>query len=294
MSGTPAAEVDIDTGLVRALLNEQHPDLADLHIELLASGWDNMMFRLGESLVIRMPRRAVAVRLIEHEQHWLPQLPDLPIAIPLPVRLGVAGYGFPWPWSIAPWVPGKAADLAPPAPDQSIHFASFLKALHGVVPVGEKLPANLYRGGPLAEKSEGLQPRFERLAKVSNVMTPQIYAIWNAALAAPGSQQPVWLHGDLHARNVIVDGDVISAVIDWGDICTGDPATDLMGIWALFDTRLARSRALAEYGASSELIARAKGWVVAMAAILLDTGLQDEPRHAKMGADMFRRLEEDR
>jgi aminoglycoside phosphotransferase (APT) family kinase protein len=293
MSGTPAAEVHIDTALVQALLAQQHPDLADLPIEPLASGWDNMMFRLSETLVIRMPRRAIAVPLIEHEQHWLPQLPNLPIAVPVPVRTGIAGSGYPWPWSIVPWVRGEAADLAPPAAEQAAPFAQFLKALHRPAPLTGYVPINLHRGCPIADKVDGILPRFERLSSVTNVMTQHIHSIWNAALAAVPSQQPVWLHGDLHARNVIVDDGVIGTVIDWGDICTGDAATDLMSIWALFDDPAARRRALAEYGASPELIARAKGWVVTMAAILLDTGLQDEPRHAKMGMDMFRRLEED-
>jgi aminoglycoside phosphotransferase (APT) family kinase protein len=293
MSGTPAAEVHIDLALVRALLEEQHPDLAKLPIEQFASGWDNMMFRLGADLVIRMPRRIVAVPLIEHEQNWLPQLPELPVAIPAPVRTGVAGCGYPWPWSVVPWVPGEAADLTPPMPGQAVHFVQFLRALHRPAPLTDALPINLHRGCRLADKVEGIVPRFERLSSVADVITPNIRAIWSAALAAKPSSHPVWLHGDLHARNVVVNNGMISAIIDWGDICAGDAATDLMSIWALFDDPAARQTALQEYGASADLVARAKGWVVLMAAILLDTSLQDEPRHAKMGADMFRRLEED-
>jgi aminoglycoside phosphotransferase (APT) family kinase protein len=293
MSGTPAAEVHIDTALAQALLEQQCPDLASLSIEPLASGWDNVMFRLGTEFIIRMPRRAIAADLIEHEQYWLPQLQHLPIAIPTPLRAAKPGLGYPWPWSIVPWIDGEAADLAPPEAEQGICFALFLKALHCSVPVAGDLPVNPHRGCPLADKIDGLMPRFERLATVSDVMTPHIHSIWNTALAAPRCEQPVWLHGDLHARNVIVDKGIITAVIDWGDICTGDAATDLMSIWALFDDPHVRKQALVEYGASADVTARAKGWVVMMAAILLDTGLQDEPRHAKMGADMFRRLKED-
>ena len=40
-------------------------------------------------------------------------------------------------------------------------------------------------------------------------------------------------------------------------------------------------------------IARAKGWAVFYGVILLETGLRDTPRHAKMGADLLRRLTED-
>ncbi len=57
---TPAAEVEIDAGLVRILLTEQHPDLAQLELTHLTSGWDNALFRLGADLVVRLPRRHMA------------------------------------------------------------------------------------------------------------------------------------------------------------------------------------------------------------------------------------------
>src|ERR1700742_500773 len=57
---TPAAEVDIDADLVRELLRQQHPDLAELPLELVANGWDNAILRLGERLAVRLPRREVA------------------------------------------------------------------------------------------------------------------------------------------------------------------------------------------------------------------------------------------
>lgn len=97
----PAAEIDIDADLVRALLDDQHPDLAGEPIRLVANGWDNVLFRLGEELVVRLPRRALAVPLVLHEQRWLPQLaPRLPLPIPAPVRVGLPGTGFPWPWEV--------------------------------------------------------------------------------------------------------------------------------------------------------------------------------------------------
>ncbi|MFF4398722.1 hypothetical protein [Streptomyces sp. NPDC001480] len=43
----PAAEVSVSVGMVRRLLDEQHRDLADLPIEVLANGWDNLVCRLG-------------------------------------------------------------------------------------------------------------------------------------------------------------------------------------------------------------------------------------------------------
>src|SRR5262245_8794604 len=100
----PPAEVAIDLSLVRALIDEQHDDLAHLPLEDIGEGWDNRLVRLGEDLVVRLPRRAISAPLIEREQRWLPQLaPRLPLPIPVPSRIGCAGCGFPWPWSIATW-----------------------------------------------------------------------------------------------------------------------------------------------------------------------------------------------
>lgn len=85
----PAAEVDITIAVVQSLLASQRPDLAEAEIRLLANGWDNTSFRVGEELVARLPRRAIAATLIENEARWLPELaPRLPITIPVPLFVG--------------------------------------------------------------------------------------------------------------------------------------------------------------------------------------------------------------
>ena len=79
-AGKPDAEVDVDEELVRRLLESQHPDLTALPLTHLDSGWDNVLFRLGEQHLVRVPRRQIAAGLIQHEQKWLPELaPVLPI-----------------------------------------------------------------------------------------------------------------------------------------------------------------------------------------------------------------------
>ena len=84
----PLHEIAVDEALVRALLAGQHPDLAGLPLVRAAQGWDNVTFRLGDDLAVRLPARAVAAPLVEHEQRWLPVLaPLLPVAVPVPVRL---------------------------------------------------------------------------------------------------------------------------------------------------------------------------------------------------------------
>ena len=100
----PAADIDISVGLVRRLLAAQQPDLAHLPVTVMANGWDNMSCRLGDDLLVRLPRRAAAAELVRHEQRWLPLLaPQLPLPVPAPVREGRPGPGYSWPWSIVRW-----------------------------------------------------------------------------------------------------------------------------------------------------------------------------------------------
>ena len=58
--GTPAADIEIDDALVARLIEAQHPDLAG-PLTLVANGWDNVLYRLGDDWCVRLPRRRVAV-----------------------------------------------------------------------------------------------------------------------------------------------------------------------------------------------------------------------------------------
>ena len=49
--------------------------------------------------------------------------------------------------------------------------------------------------------------------------------------------------------------------------------------WMLFPDRIARERALLDYGADGDTVLRAKRWAVLLAVMLLDTGIQDHPQH---------------
>ncbi|HEY6922682.1 MAG TPA: aminoglycoside phosphotransferase family protein [Steroidobacteraceae bacterium] len=291
MSGTPAAEVKIDEPLILALLREQHPDLAHLPRVPVDAGWDNVMLRLGDSLCLRFPRRATAAALIEHEQTWLPGLSkSLPLATPVPLRVGLPGCGYPWRWSIVPWLAGEAADQSPPAASEATRLGEFLRALHTPAPAGA--PLNPVRGVALEQRASTVEERMQRLAAMAvPIVTAEIYRIWEAALAAPLDVGPTWLHGDLHARNVLVDDGRLTGVIDWGDVTAGDRATDLAAVWMLFADAEARSRALVASGSVTQATyLRAKGWAVSFGVVLLDSGLVDHPRHAAMGEKTLRRV----
>ncbi len=301
---TPSAEVEVSPDLVRGMLEEQHPDLAELVIEFADSGWDNFMFRLGEDLALRMPRRQAGVALLLHEQRVLPALaPRLPLPISASLREGKPGRGYPWPWSIIPWRPGDPADKASPNKNQSIVLADFLRALHQ--PADASAPINAFRGVPLIERDALIAPRLDRLKEQCDLITPAIEAAWGAAVEAPLAEAECWLHGDLHPRNVLVKDGAFSAIVDWGDVTSGDVAVDLASIWMLFEDADARFAALDRYGApntggpkSAEPLSqatrvRAIGSAVSFGAALLDIGLADDPRHAEIGRRTLLRVADD-
>jgi aminoglycoside phosphotransferase (APT) family kinase protein len=292
MSGTPPAEVLIDMPLIRGLLEDQHPDLARLPCEPVDAGWDNVMVRLGEDMCLRLPRRAAAAGLIAHEQRWLPVLANsLPLPTPVPLRTGAPGRGYPWRWSVVPWLSGMPADLSPPRATEATRLGMFLRALHTSAPIDA--PANPVRGVPLQQRAEAIEARMQRVATKSSLITTGVRRAWEEALVAPIDVAPSWIHGDLHPRNILVDAGALAGVIDWGDIAAGDRATDLAVIWMLFSDPSARRAAVEAYGLVSEATyLRAKGWAVGFGVTLLDIGMADSPWFAAIGAHTLRQVEE--
>jgi aminoglycoside phosphotransferase (APT) family kinase protein len=278
----PAAEVPVDEDVVRRLLAAQHPDLADLRLVLLANGWDNVLYRLGPELVVRLPRRQIAAVLVEHEQRWLPTLaPLLPLPIPAPLRVGRPDDGYPWAWSVVPWLRGEvAASVGVVDPTAEAHrLGAFLNALHRPAPADA--PVNAVRGGPLAERAFAVAERLERLAGF--VDGPALHRRWEHSLAAaPWAGPPLWLHGDLHTANLLVEAGRLSAVIDFGDITSGDPATDLAVAWMLFDPGDRHVFRAACGTTDDDTWRRARGWALHLALAYLASSA-DNPLMAGIG-----------
>lgn len=292
MAGTPPAELSVSPDLVRALLADQHPQYAHLPIRFSGEGWDNFLFRLGDDLAVRMPRRKIAVDLIEGEQLWLGRIaPSLPLPIPAPVAVGEPGHGFPWTWSIIPWIEGEPVDQAPLDAEQGPALAAFLRALHQPAP--SDAPENPSRGVRLETRRERFGQCLDRLRVASDLITPAIDRAWRDALAAPVCETGVWLHGDMHAQNVLSKDGRLAGVFDWGDMCGGDPAVDLCSVWGLLPHASARAAALKAYAPDDALLARAKGWAILFGATLFENGLVDDPRHDAIGQATLRRLAED-
>lgn len=262
-------EVDTDASLVRRLLVAQFPRWADLPIQAVEPrGTDNALYRLGNDMVVRLPRRERTVRTLEKERAWLPRLaPLLPLAAPRPLAEGRPAEGYPWTWSVYSWLEGvnatadRLADLRRVATD----LAGFMAALQRIDTTGGPGPGehNFFRGEALAERDEGVRASIASLQDEIDVGV--VTAIWETALNAPEwDGPPMWIHGDLDSRNVLAAEGRLTAIIDWGSLGVGDPACDVMVAWKMLsaDCRELFRAALAIGDATWE---RGRGWALSQA-----------------------------
>jgi aminoglycoside phosphotransferase (APT) family kinase protein len=286
---TPPAEVVIDEVLVRALIDAQYPIREPRPLAFFAEGWDNAVWRLGSDLLVRLPRRELAAPLALHEHRWLPQLaPSLPLPIPAPVFVGLPDLGFPWHWSIVPLLSGSQASTQVPlsSPGAARGLAGFLRALH--VPAPPEAPHNPWRAVPLGARADIFA---ERLSHLGSEIVERASVPWMRATSAPTWPGPsVWIHGDLHPGNVLVESGELSGVIDFGDLTAGDPATDLAAAWLLFEAPLV-AEVLSWYGGGEDdaLAARARGWALFF-SVLLATIDDDVRGLREVGRGCLRRL----
>ncbi|MET7370812.1 aminoglycoside phosphotransferase family protein [Streptomyces sp. NPDC005566] len=278
-------ELEITAELVRDLLHDQHPDLADRPVKLGARGWDNQVWRLGDDLAVRLPwATQSADELLRKEHAWLPVLaPRLPLQVPVPQRLGEPSDRFPRPWLVTTWVPGEPADRSPATrgADAAVTLANFLTALHQPAPDGA--PSGRDRGSPLAETAEQFARGLVSAVDLGLIRNPDaVRAVWEDAAAAPEWAGPaLWLHGDLHPANILTTNGTFSGVIDFGDMFAGDPACDLAAAWVLLpDGAADHFHQAYRPHPDAATLRRARGWAVqrALSALhIADAGVRGRP-----------------
>jgi aminoglycoside phosphotransferase (APT) family kinase protein len=270
-------ELDTDEALVRRLLTAQFPQWAALPIEALPlGGTDNAIYRLGDELSVRLPRRADwAIGSFDKEFEWLPKLaPRLPLLVPTPIARGAPGEGYPHEWAVFDWLEGEdAANAALDLPRAAIDLVELLAALRRIDPTGGPPPGG--RGGSLRPRDEHTRAGIAALGDLIDAAA--VTEAWETALAVPEwDGAPVWIHGDLDARNLLVRDGQITGLLDWGATCVGDPACDVKVAWAVLDTETRPVfRELLEIDDATW--ARGRGWALSQAIIALPYYLHTYP-----------------
>lgn len=263
-------QVTTSVGLVRSLVAEQMPAWGGLPVTPLeAFGTDHALYRLGPELLVRLPIIDWAVDQVASDWRWLPVLaPQLPVALPRPVAVGAPGRGYPFPWLVVEWLPGRTPVEGAVGEGLARDLAGFVRALHAADTTGGPLQGPLDRGGSLAVRDEATRRALVEAGDQLDVR--RALAVWDDALAAePWDGPPVWLHGDLLAGNLLEQDGRLTGVIDFGALGLGDPAVDLTPAWGLLDDAGRRTfRGGLSYDAHAWR--RSRGWALTTAVMALD------------------------
>lgn len=270
-------EVEVDAELVRRLLAAQLPALASRPLaEVEPWGTDNAIWRLGDDLVVRLPRIGWAAGQVELEATWLPRLaPHLPVELPVPVAVGEPGLGYPYPWAVHRWVPGTGAAL-----ERIDDPAAFARDLAEVVrrlwtvPV-DGAPVARNRARPLRAYDAATRRAIDGASHL--IDAADATEVWEQALAAePHPGPPVWVQGDLEGNCLVRDGR-LCGIVDWGSACAGDPAVDVQVVWSPLFTDASRQVFLDVLEVDDATLARSRGAAVNQACAALPYYLDTYP-----------------
>jgi aminoglycoside phosphotransferase (APT) family kinase protein len=270
-------EVEIDDVRVRQLLAAQMPQFTDLTLTAVEPwGTDNGIWRLGDDLVVRLPRIGWAQEQALVESTWLPVLaPHLPVEVPQPVALGEPAFGYPFKWAVHRWIAGRGAALS-----HMIDPLAFAADLAAVVAALQRVPTTgaptaRGRARPLSEYDESTRKAIEAASHL--IDGDSATAIWEDAMAAePYGGSPVWVHGDLEGNCLEREGR-LCGLVDWGSVCVGDPAVDVQVIWSPLFTDDSRKLFLSVLGVDDATIARSKGAAINQACAALPYYLHTYP-----------------
>ena len=266
-------EVHIDVGLVRELIRTQLPQLADLEVRLVAApGTDNVVFRLGDELSVRLPRKPAAVSGLLIEREWLPRLAaHLPLAVPEPLAIGELSEIYPFPWLVCNWVSGVPLAPGRMNPDDGLVLAEFVLTLQSLDTSGGPPIQPGRRAGPVVAYDRTARAALSaaRALQATGRVEPDLFdeeraaSVWAAAVRAPKWQgTDVWVHRDFMASNLVTLDGRLNGVLDFGGLAVGDPAGNAMAAFHVFSAADNRSRFRAALDTDDATWARARGWAL--------------------------------
>ena len=261
-------EIAVDEALVRSLLTAQCPAWSHLPLRPAGAGTENTMYRLGDDLLVRLPRTADKAPALQKELRWLPRLaPLLPLPIPSPVHAGTPTQAYPVAWSVVRWIDGAApaADTVGDWPTFGADLARFVHGLHTTDLLTATRTGDLagYRGGPLKSCTDWVDQAFADCPD-PDLDLSTLRHWWNTALAQPDPPGPhVWLHTDLKPTNLLVTAGKLHAVIDFGALTIGHPDAEHATVWDL--PPAARESYWNTSSIDTPTWLRARGWAIAIA-----------------------------
>jgi aminoglycoside phosphotransferase (APT) family kinase protein len=273
------AEFVVDEALVRRLI-AQFPELAATSVRPFAEGWDYAIWVVDETWAVRFPRREIAVPGVRVEIAVLPKLaPLLPIPVPAAELVGGPTEEFPWPFFASRLLPGHELGEAALPDDGRVTVAralgTFLRRLHDA-DIPDTLPVDANRRADMQSRVPIVREQLELVEKAGLWRRPpSVEAVLAEAEQLPPPRTTAVVHGDLHFRQVLVDGAEVTGVIDWVDLGRSDPAIDLSLYWSYFPKE-AQAAFVETYGdVSPEQLLRARVLALNLSAILARYGADE-------------------
>lgn len=236
-----AGPEEITSLLVRSLVAEQFPQWSELPIRPVeVQGWDNRTFRLGDRMAVRLPSADGYVAGLLREEQTLAVLgARFHIATPRIVASGAPSAAFNRPWSVREWIEGRTLGAVEPTERESAisSVGGALRDLHACDTDGGLWAgrASAYRGCHISAVGDDVQGLLPLLARHH---AERCGALWDEAVATVWTGPPVWVHGDVAPGNMLFDSSGrLTALIDFGQTCIGDPACDLAFAWLSCSSR---------------------------------------------------------
>ncbi len=241
-------DYNVNRALVEEVVRAQAPDLDVAELTYVGAGWDHEVWRCGD-VVLRFPHQDDVRELAARKAQVLAQLAGrLPCGCPAPTHLGEASARYPARFVGYRWLAGNMpARLRLSDEERALAaepIARSLKALHAMsldeVKHWGVEPADIE--GELALRTENAQLRAEQLSssKYATLAREAADAMLSIPAEVTDSGRRL-VHGDLHAGQLLFDDERrFVGIIDWDEVSIGDPAYDLLLVYA-FLPRAARA-----------------------------------------------------
>ncbi|TCS93880.1 phosphotransferase [Hazenella coriacea] len=215
--------------------------LSITNIKEIQEGWDFVVIEVNSEWMFRFPRRASGLQQLKKEIAILPLVDSvLPVQVPryeyihLDSNQPYGGY------KKINGTPLSNVSLNTFNPNRfALQIGRCLTALHTINYSDSR--SNLLEIWPPEKWQSQYQKDYERLEHegfplISPHVRRQLQVKWKEFLSQPQffSFQPCFIHKDLTENHLLLNGEQLSGIIDWGDACVGDPALDFAGLESFF------------------------------------------------------------
>ena len=224
------------------LIQQNFPQIVIRTARPITKGWDSFVLEVNDELIFRFPMRNDVVEPLQRELRLLPIL-EQTLSAPIPhfEYIGRGNANYPYTFVGYRKVHGTALDDPRISQERLLALvpalATFLNDLHNF-PTAQARQLGVQEHTPslwrkiYEERYIDLQKHVFQL--LDTRLRTQSEQLWENFLdnKVLFTFQTKLIHRDLSGEHIFCESkqDVLSGVIDWGDVTVGDPAIDFVGL----------------------------------------------------------------